>query len=104
MSVPGVVPLARRGSCRDRKLAPSLQRGTSAQQPRVLDPTRVQAAASTPSQPSRLTGMNGSKIPGQVTPNDLLAQAATSQTITNNSTTDTEILLADLFIPTPMMQ
>ena len=60
------LPLARRGSCRDRKLAPPLQRGTSAQQPRLLDPGRVQTAASTPSQPSRLPGMNGSKIPEQV--------------------------------------
>ena len=49
-------------------------------------------------------GVNGFFLRNSLPPNDLLAQAATSQTITNNSTTDTEILLADLFIPTPIMQ
>jgi hypothetical protein len=49
-------------------------------------------------------GVNGFFLRNSLPPNDLLAQATTSQTITNNSTTDTEILLADLFIPTPIMQ
>ena len=49
-------------------------------------------------------GVNGFFLLNSLPPNDLLAQATTSQTITNNSPTDTEILLADLFIPTPIMQ
>lgn len=49
-------------------------------------------------------GVNGFFLRNSLPPNDLLAQATSSQTITNNSTTDTETLLADLFIPRPVMQ
>jgi hypothetical protein len=49
-------------------------------------------------------GVNGFFNRNSLPPNDLLAQTVSSQTITNNSTTDTETLLADLFIPAPAMQ
>lgn len=49
-------------------------------------------------------GVNGFFLRNSLPPNKLLALAFNSQTITNNSTTDTESLLVSFFIPAPTMQ
>jgi hypothetical protein len=49
-------------------------------------------------------GVNGFFLRNSLPPNDLNATAVIAQTITNDSTTDTESLLANFFIPAPTMQ
>jgi hypothetical protein len=49
-------------------------------------------------------GVNGFFLRNSLPPNQLTAFALIDQTITNNSTTDTESLLANFFIPAPTMQ
>lgn len=49
-------------------------------------------------------GVNGFFLRNSLPPNKLSALAFNSQTITNNSTTDTESLLVSFFIPAPTMQ
>ena len=63
-----------RGAGRDRELASSLQRGPTAQQPELLDPACLQAAASPFTPPSRPPDMNGSKKPRQVATNPSTAR------------------------------
>ncbi len=49
-------------------------------------------------------GVDGFFLRNSLPPNDLLATTVDSQTFTNNSTTDTESLLASFFVPAPTMQ
>ncbi len=49
-------------------------------------------------------GANGFFLQNSLPPNDLVAFALIHQTITNDSTTDTESVLANFFIPAPTMQ
>jgi hypothetical protein len=49
-------------------------------------------------------GTNGFFLRNALPPNLLFARATISQTITNDSTTDTESVLANFVVPTPIMQ
>ena len=70
---PGMVPLARRGQGRDRGLAPALQRGPAAFQPRLFDAGRVRRESQADQRSSRFR--NG---PGRCATRGLRAPARCS--------------------------
>ena len=65
VSVAGVVQVPQGGCRGHRSLAAPLQHGAPPQQPGLPHTPRIQAAQSPHSQPSCLTGMNGSKKPSR---------------------------------------
>ena len=68
VSVHRVVPFAPRSRCPDRSLAQSLQRGTSPQQPAILDPGRVQTRTPQRTATRRLLGKTVSTKPSRSRP------------------------------------